>query len=104
MRIDPTLVDPIRSRPRGTDSCAEPDEAATPSVAAVVVLSDAAASTQRPTTEHAIAARLEQISALLHRGEYPIDLDRLADRLLADDAARLGRPELHAAPPPGDEP
>jgi anti-sigma28 factor (negative regulator of flagellin synthesis) len=100
MRIDNKPVAPISSRPSGTDSppakpATEPATAAT-----IVVLSEAASAVQRSRVESAVAARIDRIQALLARGEYPIDLDRLAERLRADDAARAGVPD---APEGGGE-
>lgn len=38
----------------------------------------------------AVTARLERIRAMLEAGEYPVDLDQLAARIVDDDLLRAG--------------
>lgn len=60
--------------------------------ASVVSLSSAAAAIPAEGTPPPhIAARLEKIRAMLDRGDYPVDLDMLASRIVEDDALRAKR-------------
>lgn len=85
MRIDPNVVvSPIQldtSRPRATGT-----GQAAPVKGDVVELSAAAKATagEAPTNTD----RLEKIRALLAAGEYAVDLDKLASRIVDDDVAR----------------
>ncbi len=88
MRIDPKLLTPpIAERPT-----LEPASSARPgaqeSQAAVVTLSSAGAAVQANAPNELLSARLEQIQLLIDRGEYPIDLDKLAARIADDELAR----------------
>ncbi len=85
MRIDPNVVvspiqlDPARPRATGTGQAA-------PVQGDVVELSAAAKATagEAPTNTD----RLDRIRALLDAGEYAVDLDKLASRIVDDDVAR----------------
>jgi anti-sigma28 factor (negative regulator of flagellin synthesis) len=87
MRIDPKLLTPIIERPTP-----EPAAAVRPSgnesQAAVVTLSSAGAAVAAGAPDELMSARLEQIRMLIERGEYPIDLDKLAARIADDEVLR----------------
>jgi anti-sigma28 factor (negative regulator of flagellin synthesis) len=88
MRIDPKILPPIPER-----SITEPTTAPRPDApdndAAVVTLSSAGAAVQAGGLSELMNARIEQIRILLERGEYPIDLDKLASRIADDELARV---------------
>jgi anti-sigma28 factor (negative regulator of flagellin synthesis) len=87
MRIDPKLLTPIIERPTP-----EPAAAVRPggneTQAAVVTLSSAGAAVAAGAPDELMSARLEQIRLLIDRGEYPIDLDKLASRIADDELLR----------------
>jgi flagellar biosynthesis anti-sigma factor FlgM len=96
MRIDPTAVAPTSLETQKSQQSAkatEPVAAVAP--AAVVSLSSAATSVAPSSNTHAaqptVTARLEKIRALLDAGEYPVDLDMLASRIVDDDLVRSRR-------------
>jgi anti-sigma28 factor (negative regulator of flagellin synthesis) len=87
MRIDPkasiapTTLDPAASAPAKSTPKPEPS--------AVVTLSSAA--TVASATGPTIAERLDKLRALVAKGEYPLDLDKLASRIVDDDLVRGGK-------------
>lgn len=88
MRIDPKLLTPpITDRPS-----LEPASALRPGgqdhAAAVVTLSSAGAAVQANGATEVMSPRLEQIQLQIDRGDYPIDLDKLAARIADDELAR----------------
>jgi len=89
MRIDPKpAVTPISDarEPRTTKP------ATTAGPASIVKLSLAgAAVTNDPAPGPSIAARLQSIRAMLDKGDYPVDLDLLASRIVDDEILRSGR-------------
>jgi anti-sigma28 factor (negative regulator of flagellin synthesis) len=92
MRIDPKVViSPVTRDTREAPSTAKSDAAA--SSASVVKLSAAGASASAgaaavaPTT----TSRLQTIRAMLDKGDYPVDLDLLASRIVDDEVLRVGR-------------
>ncbi|HEY6175192.1 MAG TPA: hypothetical protein VIX73_12130 [Kofleriaceae bacterium] len=91
MRIDPKVViSPVTRDARETPSAAKSDDAA--SSASVVKLSAAgmtasAEAAASPTT----TSRLQTIRAMLDKGDYPVDLDLLASRIVDDEVIRVGR-------------
>jgi anti-sigma28 factor (negative regulator of flagellin synthesis) len=88
MRIDPKILSPILDRPLNeTTAPSSPGEHSND--ATVVTLSSAAAAIQTGALDELVNARIEQIRILLQRGEYPIDLDKLASRIADDELARV---------------
>jgi anti-sigma28 factor (negative regulator of flagellin synthesis) len=92
MRIDPKVViSPVTRDAREAPSTAKSEAA--PSSASVVKLSAAGASASAgaaavaPTT----TTRLQTIRAMLDKGDYPVDLDLLASRIVDDELLRVGR-------------
>ena len=85
MRIDPKILPPIVERP--TTEVA-PRPAALEQDAAVVTLSSAGAAVAAGNADPAMASRLEQLRLQIERGEYTIDLDKLASRIADDELAR----------------
>lgn len=88
MRIDPTTLAPIVERTVPEISAQRP---ALEQEAAVVTLSSAGAAVAAGSTGEVAAARLEQLRLQLERGEYTIDLDKLAARIAEDDLDRSAR-------------
>lgn len=84
MRIDPTALTAIHdSRPRTV----APGARAADDQASVVSLGAAARATGINPT---VTGRIERIRELLASGDYQVDLDKLAERILDDDVARTG--------------
>lgn len=87
MRIDSKPPVPrVSLEPRAASEPGTPSAA--PSSASVVKLSAAGLSITEPRAT--TTQRLERIRELLDKGEYPVDLDALAARIVDDDAARKG--------------
>lgn len=93
MRIDPKVaISPPTTRDaREAPSTARTDSA--PAGASVVKLSAAGLSASADTGAAAptTTGRLQTIRAMLDKGDYPVDLDRLATRIVDDDTLRAGR-------------
>jgi len=93
MRIDPNVVVNPTTLEGGTKSQTPAKTPAAPEASSVVALSPAASAVAPATTvPPSMAARIERIKALLDRGEYPVDLDMLASRIVEDDVLRTRRP------------
>jgi anti-sigma28 factor (negative regulator of flagellin synthesis) len=94
MRIDPKVATPpIAREPRESSSPSLRATTADEGGASVVKLSSAGAAA---SAEPAVAApttttRLQTIRAMLDKGDYPVDLDLLAARIVDDDVLRAGR-------------
>jgi len=92
MRIDPKVaISPVTRDARETPAAKQADAAG--SDASVVKLSAAgltasAEAAASPTT----TSRLQTIRAQLDKGNYPVDLDMLASRIVDDEVLRVGRP------------
>ena len=91
MRIDPNVsISPATRDARETPSATKPGDTATGasvvklSAAGMTASAEAAAS---PTT----TSRLQTIRAMLDKGDYPVDLDLLATRIVDDETLRVGR-------------
>ncbi len=83
MRIDSNLaVLPIKA-----DSQPKAKAGDKPPESTVVTLS-AGATASVAAKPVDVTGRLEKIRALLDKGEYPVDLDKLASRIVDDDASR----------------
>ena len=93
MRIDPKVViSPATRDARETPSTAVKSGDTASSSASVVKLSAAgmtasAEAAASPTT----TTRLQTIRAMLDKGDYPVDLDLLASRIVDDEVLRVGR-------------
>jgi flagellar biosynthesis anti-sigma factor FlgM len=96
MRIDPKVVTPPVTRDAQSASTPAAKSSDAGSSASVVKLSAAAAGVAStadttgaaPTT----TSRLQTIRAMLDKGNYPVDLDLLASRIVDDEVLRAGRP------------
>jgi hypothetical protein len=90
MRIDPKVViSPVTRDTREAPTAAKSGDP-TAGSASVVKLSAAGASASAavaPTT----TTRLQTIRAMLDKGDYPVDLDLLASRIVDDELLRSGR-------------
>lgn len=87
MRIDPKLVTPIGttgSRERRTPA----SDSSPPEAAAVVSLSVAGAAVASGPSNAEITARIDKLRAAIAKGDYPIDLDALASRIVDDELVR----------------
>jgi anti-sigma28 factor (negative regulator of flagellin synthesis) len=94
MRIDPKVVTPqITREPRESQPSAGRTGTAAAGASSVVKLSTAGTAVSAgvapsgPTT----TARLQTIRAMLDKGDYPVDLDQLASRIVDDELVRMGR-------------
>jgi flagellar biosynthesis anti-sigma factor FlgM len=95
MRIDPKAVTSPISRDAREAPASTTRNAGAPAsgASAVVRLSSAGtavaagAAGAGPTT----TTRLQTIRAMLDKGEYPVDLDQLASRIVDDELVRAGR-------------
>lgn len=87
MRIDPKTVTPITSYKTREQAPATQGKAPSSTQAAVVTLSSAgaAASSAAADVPPSVIPRVHQIRALIARGEYPIDLDKLASSIVDDE-------------------
>jgi len=89
MRIDRQNVTPVTdSKPRNS-AAAEAQKAPSPGDPSSVV-KVAATTTEKDGVDPAVAQRIERVRALLAKGAYPIDFDKLASRIVDDDRARAG--------------
>ncbi len=94
MRIDPKVATPPIARdPRESPSASSKAGEAGSDSASVVKLSSAgaAASAEPGPASATTTSRLQTIRAMLDKGEYPVDLDLLASRIVDDDLLRAGR-------------
>jgi anti-sigma28 factor (negative regulator of flagellin synthesis) len=95
MRIDPKVVTtPITRDARDSQPAAgKPRSARITGTSSVVKLSIAgsAASAEAAPSGPTTTARLQTIRAMLDRGDYPVDLDQLASRIVDDEFLRAGR-------------
>ena len=84
MRIEPKVVTPVAQETRDPKPAADK-----PTPAAVVKLSAAGTSAASQTETHAASAsRIAEIRAAVRRGAYPIDLDKLAAKIIDDEVVR----------------
>jgi anti-sigma28 factor (negative regulator of flagellin synthesis) len=94
MRIDPKVVTPsITRETRDPPNASSSGKAGEPQGASVVKLSSAgtAASAETGSAAPTTTTRLQTIRAMLDKGDYPVDLDLLASRIVDDDVLRAGR-------------
>jgi anti-sigma28 factor (negative regulator of flagellin synthesis) len=94
MRIDPKVViQPIAREPREAQPSAVKTGETASSDASVVKLSTAglAASSESGPSAATTTTRLQTIRAMLDKGDYPVDLDLLASRIVDDEVLRAGR-------------
>lgn len=89
MRIDPKVTtQAVTSESKDTPTRARP-RSSTGAQAAVVKLTAAGAAIAE-TKSHDITTRLETIKAMIDAGDYPVDLDKLAERIVDDEVVRSG--------------
>jgi|JI10StandDraft_1071094.scaffolds.fasta_scaffold28396_8 anti-sigma28 factor (negative regulator of flagellin synthesis) len=87
MRIDPATITPItdaerRPGPAPTRNSGQP--------ASVVSLGPDVSAAASGEVSPEISARVSRVRELLAKGDYVVDLDRLAANILDDDLAREG--------------
>jgi flagellar biosynthesis anti-sigma factor FlgM len=86
MRIEPKVATPVHSESREPSKAASADKG-TP--ASVVHLSAAGTSATRShDPQPATTQRLAKIRESIQRGSYPVDLDKLAARIVEDEFTR----------------
>jgi flagellar biosynthesis anti-sigma factor FlgM len=91
MRVDPKVISPVtvEDKPRAAAKGSESPPAAAHGGAAIVALSHAASRVEsHHGTPAAVTAKIERIRELIARGEYAVDLDVLATRVVDDDILR----------------
>lgn len=90
MRIESKSVTPVAAPSTHEARSAKPDKApASAPAASVVQLSTAAtAATSGDTATHGLTQRLAVIKTQLSTGQYAVDLDRLANRIVDDESLR----------------
>ena len=93
MRIDPKVAIPqiTRETRESPASAAKTDETATQSAVVKLSAAGAAASAESTPAAATTTSRLHAIRAMLDKGDYPVDLDMLASRIVEDDALRTKR-------------
>jgi anti-sigma28 factor (negative regulator of flagellin synthesis) len=94
MRIDPKVVTPpITRETREPQAPVAKSDDAPASSASVVKLSmaGASASAEASPANATTTTRLQTIRAMLDKGDYPVDLDLLASRIVDDELLRAGR-------------
>ncbi len=87
MRIDPKLIPVTTLEPREKKASATRTSGG--GSASVVTLSSAGA-TASAATPPEMSAKLAHIRAQLEKGDYPVDLDKLASRIVDDEVLREG--------------
>jgi len=91
MRIDSKLdITPIHSESREASTRPEIREG---SAATVVTLSAAGARAVEARDDNDIAARLTKIKSMIDAGHYPVDLEKLAERIADDEMLRTRSPK-----------
>lgn len=90
MRIDPAAIAPIMERPLSESTPVRPS--IVEQDAAIVTLSSAGAAVQASAASEASVARLEALRLQIERGEYTIDLNKLAARIADDELSRAKEP------------
>ena len=91
MRIDPKVaISPVtrdaREAPAAKTSDAAGSDASVVKLSAAGLTASAEAAASPTTT-----SRLQTIRAQLDKGNYPVDLDMLASRIVDDEVLRVGR-------------
>jgi anti-sigma28 factor (negative regulator of flagellin synthesis) len=92
MRIDPNVViSPITRETRESPTSARAGDVETGSAVVKLSAAGAAASAEAGPAAATTTSRLQTIRAMLDKGDYPVDLDVLATRIVDDELLRAGR-------------
>jgi len=94
MRIDPKVsTPPVTTETRETQArpTGKPAVSAASSEASVVQLSAAGTAAAEPK-KNDITTRLQTIKAMIDAGDYPVDLNKLAERIVDDEFLREAAP------------
>jgi anti-sigma28 factor (negative regulator of flagellin synthesis) len=93
MRIDPKVAIPqiTRETRESPASAGKTSEAATTSAVVKLSAAGAAASAETAPAAATTTTRLHAIRAMLDKGDYPVDLDVLATRIVDDEVLRARR-------------
>jgi anti-sigma28 factor (negative regulator of flagellin synthesis) len=93
MRIDPKVATPPVTRDaRETPSTATKSGDVASSASVVKLSAAGITASESSATPATTTTRLQTIRAMLDKGDYPVDLDLLASRIVDDDVLRAGRP------------
>jgi flagellar biosynthesis anti-sigma factor FlgM len=96
MRISTSVITPPIARDT-RDQAPVTSKSSDPAVTSASVVKLSSAGTAAASAEAAPAAaptttsRLQTIRAMLDKGDYPVDLDALASRIVDDELVRAGR-------------
>lgn len=96
MRIDPKVVTPpiTRETRDAQPSVGQPpkaDDAAGGSASVVKLSAAGTAASEVDSASATTTSRLQTIRAMLDKGDYPVDLDMLASRIVDDELIRAGK-------------
>lgn len=86
MRIDPKISTPAITGSEPKPAAPREPARTSSGEAAIVELSVVA----KPADEAGVTARIAKLKALVDAGEYAVDLDKLAEKIVEDDLLRLG--------------
>jgi hypothetical protein len=93
MRIDPKVVIPpiTRETRESPASAARTGDVASSNAVVKLSAAGAAVSAEAGPVAATTTSRLQAIRAMLDKGDYPVDLDVLATRIVDDEVLRAGR-------------
>jgi hypothetical protein len=92
MRIDPKVViSPITRENRESPAAAPRTSDAPASTVVKLSAAGAAVAAESGPVAATTTTRLQAIRAMLDKGDYPVDLDVLATRIVDDEFLRAGR-------------
>lgn len=92
MRIDPKVVVSPTQLETTKPGAERRSSSASPSAGASSVVELSSAARSMRTAEPSTSERLGKIRALLDAGEYAVDLDQLASRIVDDEVMRTRKP------------
>lgn len=91
MRIDPKLVTPVTIRePRARRATGKPVQDDSEPSAVVSLSAGATAAAASSSLDGEIAQRIETLRMAIEKGDYQVDLDVLADKIVDDELVRGG--------------
>jgi anti-sigma28 factor (negative regulator of flagellin synthesis) len=93
MRIDPKVaISPVTRDVREAPSATSKTGAVATGAAVVKLSAAGITASESGAASATTTTRLQTIRAMLDKGNYPVDLDLLASRIVDDDVLRAGRP------------
>jgi flagellar biosynthesis anti-sigma factor FlgM len=91
MRIDPKLVPPVTVRePRARRASAKPFQDSSDASTVVSLSAGATAAAASSSIDAEVAQRIETLKLAIEKGDYQVDLDVLADKIVDDELVRGG--------------